>query len=170
MICLHPLFHPLFVDFCAYFNARKDYFECHEVLEEYWKDVAPAERLHPLVGYVQLATGMYHYRRGNVVGAARILAKANNNLQANSDSPFVEHVDLVQLLKDLALTRTRIKANEPFHSFTIQLTSDALQQLVDTKAARLPIQEEHYVLHKHMLRDRSDILAARAEKIKRSRH
>ena len=98
---MHPLFHPLFVEFCAYFNTHEDYFECHEVLEEYWKDYAPGERIHPLVGYVQLATGMYHYRRGNTVGAARILAKAKQNLQQNSDSPFVTYIDLAQLLKDI---------------------------------------------------------------------
>ena len=41
---MHPLFHPLFVDYCAYFNGNEDYFECHEVLEEYWKEVAPGDK------------------------------------------------------------------------------------------------------------------------------
>lgn len=169
MICLHPLFHPLFVDFCAYFNAREDYFECHEVLEEYWKEVAPGERLHPLVGYVQLATGLYHYRRGNVVGAARILAKAQANLQQNANSPFTEFVDAQQLLHQIEHTRARLAASAPFEPFTLRLTNAALEQLVNTKAASLPTEAHHYVHNKHMLRDRSDILAARAEKMKRSR-
>ena len=80
---MHPLLHPLFIDYCAYFNGNEDYFECHEVLEEYWKVVAPGEKLHPLVGYVQLATGMYHWRRENFDGAARILKKAIDNLETN---------------------------------------------------------------------------------------
>ncbi|MER2115318.1 MAG: DUF309 domain-containing protein, partial [Solibacillus isronensis] len=41
---MHPLFHPLFIDYCAYFNGNNDYFECHEVLEEYWKEIAPREK------------------------------------------------------------------------------------------------------------------------------
>ncbi|MER1985489.1 MAG: DUF309 domain-containing protein [Solibacillus sp.] len=167
---MHPLFHPLFVEFCAYFNTHEDYFECHEVLEEYWKDIAPGARLHPLVGYVQLATGLYHYRRGNTVGAARILAKAKANLQLNSDSPFVDYIHLAQLLKDTEQALARIAADEPFQPFTIELTNPTLQQLVNARAASLPVQEKHYVHNKHMLRDRSDILLARAEKMKRSRN
>ncbi|RKJ17377.1 DUF309 domain-containing protein, partial [Butyricicoccus sp. 1XD8-22] len=60
---MHSLFHPLFVQYFTYFNGNKDYFECHEVLEEYWKILAPGDKKHPLVGYIQLATGMYHWRR-----------------------------------------------------------------------------------------------------------
>lgn len=60
----------------------------HEVLEEYWKDIAPGDKNHPLVGYVQLATGLYHWRRGNFTGAVRILQKALANFQYNVGHAF----------------------------------------------------------------------------------
>lgn len=167
---MHPLFHPLFVEFCAYFNVQEDYFECHEVLEDYWKDCAPGERLHPLVGYVQLATGMYHYRRGNVIGAARTLEKAQHNLQQNEQSPFVDYIDLEKLQRDISLTLQRLAKNDAFQAFSLQLTNHALQARVNERALSLPAQDQHYLLHKHMLRDRSHILALRAEKMKRSRN
>lgn len=163
---MHPLFHPLFVEYCAYFNDHQDYFECHEVLEDYWKTCAPRDRLHPLVGYVQLATGMYHYRRGNTVGALRILAKAKKNLQQHTQSPFVEYIDLHDLLVKIDGAIEAMLAGEAFRPFQLLLTNEKLQQLAFEKAVSLPAQVEHYVLHKHMLRDRSDIVALREEKLR----
>ena len=62
---MHPYHHPLFVNFIVYFNSNQDYFECHEVLEEYWKSIPDSDKDHPLTAYILLATGMYHWRRGN---------------------------------------------------------------------------------------------------------
>lgn len=163
---MHPLFHPLFVEFCSYFNDQQDYFECHEVLEDYWKECAPRERMHPLVGFVQLATGMYHGRRGNTIGALRILDKAKHNLQQNEHSPFVEYIDLPHVLHGIDTLQQNIQAGEAFQPFALKLTNTALQQLVDEQSSRLPSVDKQFLLHKHMLRDRSDILAARAEKIR----
>ena len=44
MIVLHPTFHPTFVQFLTHFNDTHDYFECHEVLEDYWKEIAPNDK------------------------------------------------------------------------------------------------------------------------------
>ena len=65
---MHPYHHPLFVNFIVYFNENQDYFECHEVLEEYWKSLPDGGKEHPLTAYILLATGMYHWRRGNTTG------------------------------------------------------------------------------------------------------
>ena len=42
---MHPYHHPLFVNFIVYFNSNQDYFECHEVLEEYWKSFLTVIRI-----------------------------------------------------------------------------------------------------------------------------
>lgn len=165
---MHPLFHPLFIDYCAYFNGNNDYFECHEALEEYWKEIAPKEKLHPLVGYVQLATGMYHWRRANVTGAARIMEKAIVNFELNHNSEFFEYIDVRQLLLLMKNQLRKMQENEPFAHFTLPITDRQLQELVNERIKSIPLMDSHFIFNKHMLRDRTEILEAREFK-KRSR-
>ncbi|MGN7476536.1 DUF309 domain-containing protein [Solibacillus silvestris] len=165
---MHPLFHPLFVDYCAYFNGNDDYFECHEVLEEYWKEIAPSQKLHPLVGYVQLATGMYHWRRGNFSGAKRMLGKAISNFEHNRESEFFDFVDLEELHPTMKLHLQKIEANTPFTRFSLPIENGKLLKSVEDKIKLLPPLDPHFIFNKHMLRDRSEILEAREFK-KRSR-
>ncbi|HWK24122.1 MAG TPA: DUF309 domain-containing protein [Ureibacillus sp.] len=158
---MHPLFHPLYVDFCAYFNGSQDYFECHEVLEDYWKSIAPGEKNHPLVGYVQLATGMYHWRRDNTIGAMKILKKASMNFTRNGSSPFFEHIEFESLCRNCEISLKAIENDEPFRPFQLSLTNETLTLLVKKRIEELPKLSKDFLLHKHMLRDRSDILKAR---------
>lgn len=162
---MHPLFHPLFIDYVTYFNGNEDYFECHEVLEEYWKNVAPAQKGHPLVGYVQIATGMYHWRRGNVRGAVRIFEKGMALLAAPTDDAFIAYVDVEALMPLLQQTVLRMKSGQAFTPFTLPLTNDALAHRVQRAIDALPPTDAHYICHKHMLRDRSDVLQQRAAKL-----
>lgn len=164
---MHPLFHRLFVDYCAYFNGNQDYFECHEVLEEYWKDIAPGNKEHALVGYVQVATGLYHWRRGNAVGAARILNKAKNTLLQNAQSVFVEFVALDQFLQQIDNALHQIAVDKAFTAFHFPLINAELGNLVAERIKTLPEESPDYLVNKHMLRDRSAILKEREENKKK---
>lgn len=164
---MHPLFHPLFVDYCAYFNGNEDYFECHEVLEEYWKEIAPKEKEHVLVGYIQIATGLYHWRRGNSVGAYRILNKARKIILHNSKSIFTEFIALDELLVQIDNALVQINADKSFSSFLFPLTNLELKSLVSERIKQLPHENSAYIINKHMLRDRSSILREREENKKK---
>ena len=166
---MHPLFNPLFVEYCAYFNGNNDYFECHEVLEEYWKNIAPGEKEHPLVGYVQLATGMYHWRRGNVIGAARILVKAKTIFEQTPASSFYAYINLPALLTQIDHVLTTIEQQQAFQAFVFPITNDELQEIVNEQIKLLPVLSNNFIVNKHMLRDRSDILEARAEKLRKAK-
>lgn len=159
---MHPQHHTLFIDYCAYFNGNQDFFECHEVLEEYWKEIAPGDKMHPLVGYVQLATGFYHWRRGNNIGAVRILEKALHNFKKNEGHIFFQEIDYHQLLTQVTTTLSAIKAGKSFQAFQLPLSANLLE-LTITRIQLLPSSSSTYLLHKHMLRDRSHILAERQE-------
>ena len=98
---MHPLFHPLFTQFVTYFNEHEDYFECHEVLEEYWKEIAPKDKTHPLTALILLATGMYHWRRDNLSGAERSLSKSIDRIQVNEESAFFEGIHIQQVVKNI---------------------------------------------------------------------
>ncbi|MFP3917636.1 DUF309 domain-containing protein [Lysinibacillus telephonicus] len=164
---MHPLFHPLYVDYCTYFNGNQDYFECHEVLEEYWKLISPGDKAHPLVGYVQLATGMYHWRRNNTAGAMKILKKATNNFSNNHSSPFFEFLDYDELYNHCETSIISIEKGEKFKPFSLTFTNEDFAALVNQKIGELPTIPYDYLLNKHMLRDRTDILEARNEKRRR---
>ena len=141
---MHPQLHPLFIDYCAHFTLG-DFFECHEVAEEYWKMLGPGDKEHALVGYIQLAAGLYHERRGNTRGAQKLSTSAKRILM-NADDVFFAYVDREQLLRHkLAMT-------------------DELQSLVTARIAELPKLDAHFIMHKHTLRDRSEVIAARQPK------
>lgn len=170
---MHPYYHPLFVEFLVYFNGNQDYFEGHEVLEEYWKSIPGYSKSHPLTAYILLSTGMYHWRRGNLEGAYRTI---NKSLQRflSIDATFFEYkekVDFKKLVHDIECARSATLRNESFHVIRIEYNSDQLSELVQVSQQRLPLltHGSEEVIHKHMLRDRSDILKLRNEKKKSGR-
>lgn len=165
---MHPFHHPLFVQFIVYFNANQDYFECHEVLEEYWKSLPDGTKEHPLTAYILLATGMYHWRRGNTNGALRTIGKAVRKFPTLHDygPAYTEEIDFERLLDDAGNAVDRLEKGLPFSSFPIAINSPKLRELSETAEQSmdlLPVGSDA-VLHKHMLRDRSNILLQREEK------
>ncbi|MCM3637751.1 DUF309 domain-containing protein [Sporosarcina luteola] len=168
---MNPYHHPLFLNFIVYFNRNQDYFECHEVLEEYWKSIPGYTKDHPLTALILLSTGLYHWRRGNVEGAYRTLVKAENKMLDfhKFDSRYTEDIDYERLVQDTARSVNKLKNGEPFSPFQIYLKSETLQQSVDKNASTMELLPfgSDTVIHKHMLRDRSDILEEREKKRRR---
>ena len=60
---------------------RGEFFDAHEVLEDVWR-AAPAVERKFLQGLIQVAVGLHHHSRGNVIGARSLLARAHRNLSA----------------------------------------------------------------------------------------
>ena len=108
---MQPLNNPLFLKFIVYFNENQDYFECHEVLEEYWKSIPGRTKDHPLTAYILLSTGLYHFRRDNTAGAIRTLRKAYAKLMTQVvDFPdFTKGLDFNRLCADVEQTIWRFK-------------------------------------------------------------
>jgi hypothetical protein len=78
-------------------------FHAHEVLEGTWK-VSPDDERELWRGLAQLAVGLTHIRRGNPVGAARLLRRAADRLAPYaSGQPYgVRVTGLVDWARDLA--------------------------------------------------------------------
>jgi len=160
---MHPLFHPLFTQFITYFNVHEDYFESHEVLEEYWKEIAPKDKTHPLTAWILISTGMYHWRRGNFTGAYRSLEKSLERIQLQVDSVFHEGIHLQQVIDNVNHSVDLVRNNQPFQAFTISISSPELISIINKQPKLIPLTGEQ-LIHKHMLRDRTEILKAREEK------
>ncbi len=73
----------LFVDGVQYFN-EKDFFECHEVLEEMWRH-ARGEKSRFYQGLIQAAVCLYHWSNGNFDGARRLAQTALEKLDGLPD-------------------------------------------------------------------------------------
>jgi predicted metal-dependent hydrolase len=85
----------LYVDFIYYFNIKRDYFECHEVMEELWLEEGRA----PLYqGLLQLAVGLYHHWNGNVGGSIKLFTQGIGKLQ-HLPSPTLG-IDLAKIVAD----------------------------------------------------------------------
>ena len=75
------------------FNNR-EFFECHEVLEEEWTPERGARRLF-LQSLIHMAVGLYHAERGNPTGAIRQLRKGLRKLAGYL--PSCEGIDTLRL-------------------------------------------------------------------------
>lgn len=166
MIVLHPTFHTSFVAFLKQFNETFDYFECHELLEDYWKEVSPRQKNHALTALILLATSMYHWRRGNLPGAIKTMKTSMNRMEVTKDSPFFENLNFQKLTKDMTYALALMTSTQNFQGFTIEISNPFLQSLVND--LHLETNEDlHYLIHKHMLRDRSEILEEREREKKK---
>ncbi|MCD9021030.1 DUF309 domain-containing protein [Cohnella silvisoli] len=162
-----------YIHYLAEYNGSRDYFECHEIMEEYWKE-------HPYSAYktcwlvlIRIPVCLYHARRGNWTGAVKLMGKAAEE----ADAQLFDKLGL-----DGSLLVERIKrASREWHSPDAAY-SDIELPIKDAgllEAAQKRCRELGYtwgirgmeagdsVIHRHRTRDRSEVVLARAESAKR---
>jgi hypothetical protein len=66
--------HPLFDKGIEEFN-NQEFFQCHETLEEFWRDYNGPEK-ELVQAIIQMSVAYYHVGRGNKIGAAKLFEKA----------------------------------------------------------------------------------------------
>jgi len=92
---------------------RREFFECHEVLEEIWTPERGPRRLF-LQSLIHFAVAFYHDQRGNPVGATRQLRKGLRKLEAYL--PTCEGIDTARLHREglaaIAVTESGDKLEE----------------------------------------------------------
>ena len=103
------------------FNQR-EFFECHEVLEEEWTPERGPRRLF-LQSLIHMAVGLYHASRGNSAGATRQLNKGLRKLAQYL--PCCEEIDTARLYREMNAVLQRIEAAESFDPPRIHLVTVA---------------------------------------------
>jgi uncharacterized protein len=157
-----------YLTYLVHFHSDRDYFECHEILEEYWKSLPTESRSPVWVGLIQIAVSLYHLRRGNFVGAEKMLSSAIRLIRQLPQEYTTLALDVPLLLELLEAKRVEIEARQPYTSLDLPITS--LSLLEECRA--LALQKglvygqpsdltNHYLCNKHTLRDRSDVIAER---------
>ncbi|SDT56197.1 hypothetical protein SAMN05444162_4986 [Paenibacillaceae bacterium GAS479] len=175
MLTIHA-YPEAYIRFLAEFHGTRDYFECHELLEEYWKehpDDADAGLWH---GLIQIAVGQYHLRRGNREGARKMLRSAWQRLSAaNLDRAGLDGIALLQQLDEAA---GRLEAGEslPYESWTLPILDPELLAAAQEQCRLIggatwcdPSVRDESLVHRHRVRDRSDVILARQESLEKRR-
>ncbi|WP_282935510.1 DUF309 domain-containing protein [Paenibacillus sp. RC67] len=158
-----------YIDYLIYFHAERDYFECHEVMEEYWKEHPGDPLALCYVGLIQIAVALYHQRRNNLKGAQKMMASAINNL--TNDGMLALGLDPVVLKKLLQERLSQMSnSNTNYEDLNLPLTDT---ELVSECVKRCTESSLHwqcqsdfsntFVIHKHKLRDRSSVIAEREQ-------
>lgn len=88
---------PLYLKGIRLFNER-EFFECHDVLEELWTETVGEERRF-LQGLIQAAVGLFHFGNGNLGGARKMYLAAVEKLRPYGDVYW--GLNLSKLLSDL---------------------------------------------------------------------
>ncbi|MCP3763237.1 DUF309 domain-containing protein [Domibacillus sp. A3M-37] len=154
-----------YLAFLAHFHIDRDYFECHELLEEHWKETDGA-RDSIWVGFIQSAVFLYHYRRGNTAGALRMAQKTLRCFSRNEQALIQLGIDPEQFLFSIRQAADKMKNGAPFKPIAIPITDERLEKEFRHFAKTFhPELNERFLTDKHLLRDRTDVLEARAAAI-----
>ncbi|WP_223069634.1 DUF309 domain-containing protein [Paenibacillus caui] len=151
-------FDPLLVAFLIYFNRDRDYFECHEAMEELWLSKG-SEPLYK--GLLQVAVGLFHFRAGNVVGSLKMLRSAADKLAPYpSDSLGIDFErlkrEVIQYVKQL---EQHCEEPFPYYDLSIHIVDPRLAEAVEEASAlikpNVPLQLRRQRGPKHELRGRN---------------
>lgn len=105
-----------FVHFVVLFNVDRDYFECHEVMEELWLEEG---RNTLYQGLLQAAVGLHHWRNDNYSGAVKLFDQAQNKLIQYPE--VIMGLDLGQLRADIQ------RSVEPLRQWVEASRADGLE-------------------------------------------
>jgi uncharacterized protein len=167
-----------FIHYLYHFHVDRDYFECHEILEEFWKQETEQQKNSIWVGFILLAVANYHHRRSNFSGATRTLEKAIaifiSEKEYLSKLGFKEE-ELFDLLH-----RHKIRLNNQiqYESYTLPIS------LSNIELSRCFTQREisqmnwgqksdlcnEGLIHRHKLRDRKVVIEERQNALIRRKH
>jgi len=162
-----------YIQFLAHFHGDRDYFECHEILEEYWKKNDVRNKNSLWVGLILLSVSTYHHRRNNFNGAKKTLEKALTIFKTQSSFLIQLGLDS-QLLQDILLERlSMITKQQRYISFNLPIGNQALLELcrryceqnglvwgMDSDLAN------NHLVHRHVLRDRTSVMEERDQSLK----
>ncbi|MBD2865430.1 DUF309 domain-containing protein [Paenibacillus oceani] len=131
----------LYIEFLYYFNVERDYFECHEVMEELWME----EGRNPLhQGLLQIAVALYHHRNGNVGGAIKLFNQGIEKLQFYPKMTM--GIDLGKLLADSEAYLTKLEQIDEkpfdFYDLDIAIVHSELAAMVEELKQFPPVKED----------------------------
>ncbi|MEK5441993.1 MULTISPECIES: DUF309 domain-containing protein [unclassified Fredinandcohnia] len=157
-----------YIEYLIHFHCDRDYFECHEILEDHWKKDPVAERKQYWVGLIQIAVSLYHQRRGNHAGALRMMKSALTICKAQKTALSQLGIQVDKLIEILQKKYHEVEIGAPYESINLPLNDQVLIETCGSQALQIGIPwgtksdlSNIELIHKHRLRDRSEVIAER---------
>ena len=154
-----------YIDFIVHFHGDRDYFECHEILEEFWKEIDSKNKNSIWVGFIQLAVANYHYRRGNFNGAFRTLHKSLQILTLYKEELDRLGIDPNRIFEQMNHQLVNIDHHLDYQSMNLPLHSNELIEKCINRSQELQMKwliesdlNNIEIVHRHLKRDRSTLL------------
>jgi predicted metal-dependent hydrolase len=111
------------------FNSR-EFFACHETLEHLWRsygtDVDRPDR-QCIQGIIQIAVGYYHFGRGNLVGALKLLTRGLERVKRFQPSCF--GLNTASFCEQVSLDWHRLQSAKPGDQ--IELSIPRIERILD---------------------------------------
>ncbi|CAM3714772.1 DUF309 domain-containing protein [Alkalicoccus chagannorensis] len=152
-------------DFLVHFHATRDFFECHEILEDYWLSDNKDVRWLMLI---QTAVALYHERQGNKRGAVRLIDKVLRHTKAHPGRLEELSVDENKLQHQLIERRASISSGDSYEPMALPVVDSALLRKCRLYAESLGLEWNADdrgagpdLIYKHRRRDRSEVIEAR---------
>ncbi|KFM98555.1 DUF309 domain-containing protein [Bacillus clarus] len=168
------MYSTAYMQFLIHFHGDYDYFECHEVLEEYWKLKPRGERDNYWVGFIQIAVSLYHQRRSNWNGASKMMKSAITILEKESHHVALLGIDHKQLISLLKEQLQFIYRKRPFSPIFLPFSEASLEKRCIELCTEqglswknITASPSEYIIHKHTLRNRNNIISERNEQLKK---
>lgn len=117
-----------YLDFLFEFHMTRDYFECHEIMETYWKKTKPlTDEKCGAVALLQLSISLYHWRRKNYDGALYEIKRVYDNL-AYTLKDLVEVYNLAALdfAEDISDLVYLIETRQEYYDYNLPLEQPVL--------------------------------------------
>lgn len=162
-----------YIQYLVHFHGDRDYFECHEILEEYWKKQDSSNKQSVWVGFIQLAVSCYHHRRENYTGAKRTLEMAMKIFTEKEKSIRNLGLNEISLFAIVEDCYVKLGQKHPYKSFNLPIYDPLLLQQCQSLCSELGFTwcidsdlNNHFLVHRHKLRDRTNVIQAREKAMK----
>lgn len=163
----NTLYPQAYIQYLVHFHGTRDFFECHEIMEEHWLDNS---KEGIWLALIQIAVSQYHFRRDNRIGALRMMESALGHLQIHSLEPLgLAHEETIALMEQMI---DRIKNNKAYMDMVLPIfdqnllnTCNQLCSSIGCIWGGISDMEDLFLIHKHKLRDRTDIILQREKRL-----
>lgn len=162
-----------YIQYLVHFHGDRDYFECHEILEEYWKKNDPGNKDSIWVGLILLSVSNYHHRRANFNGAKRTLKKAIKIFLLQEKSLKSLRLNQEQLMSLLQQRLDMMEKEIAYNNFDLPIYDSSLIDACKKTASKMGIKRGSEsdlmnmdIIHKHLVRDRTSVIEERNRAVK----
>ena len=168
-----PINKNIIIEFFNELIIKQDYFECHEIMEDAWKDKENFTKTDAEVFIVLIVTGEYHYRRDNIIGATtsykRALKLYEDHQYDLSEFGFEDgFIDKIEKRYHEIPKNSFVPMQFPIQDWVWEALYnahesefDSFSQFMTTMLANF--ETAVHITHKHSMRDRSDVIQKRLE-------